>query len=343
MVTPSAQTRNAVSLALLAIVSMAVGQRILLPGLDLDRLYWRGLDSEAVTRLSIFALGILPLYTVLACWEIAKLACPPLARWSNASDANSGLATLVLSALAIGLTIWQGREVLAAIHSADVVSYDAMPFAVAGLSSFVGVSVFLIWLAGRKSTGGPQAAWWLIFAIHYLAGMIYQLASWVGHVRVGAAPATSLLVIVAFIIAAVVMSVVANSLLRRDGGSTPSMLLWPPLVASLLSTHFYSLFAYVSPDWTMPWAGETVYLVTLVVVAPLMTWGYARLSSDPMPTADVLAIIAIQLFVCIGAVLLDFYLPAPIGLDGGVLIAISTVALAFARMLAPGLTTPPSR
>lgn len=68
---------------------LVVGWHIPLPGLDLDNIPKRysPLDSAPIL-FSIFALGLLPFFTVLACVEIAKLAVPP---WPGGKAPRSGM------------------------------------------------------------------------------------------------------------------------------------------------------------------------------------------------------------------------------------------------------------
>ncbi len=73
-----------------AVIVVLVASQIPLPGIDTSVLAEQAIYSPngALARFSIFALGIMPLFTVLAHVEIAKLVFPSLARCQIAFSGN---------------------------------------------------------------------------------------------------------------------------------------------------------------------------------------------------------------------------------------------------------------
>lgn len=67
---------------LIPVVLFLVGQRIPLPGLDLEQFgkYIFSLAPGSAARLAIFALDITPLFTVLAHVEVTRFIFPSLSR-----------------------------------------------------------------------------------------------------------------------------------------------------------------------------------------------------------------------------------------------------------------------
>jgi len=67
-----------------------LGSQIPLPGLDFNLLGKLGASGSTLFRVSIFALGVTPIFTVMVVAEIAKSVCPPLARYEARGEAKAG-------------------------------------------------------------------------------------------------------------------------------------------------------------------------------------------------------------------------------------------------------------
>ncbi|MCV9910476.1 hypothetical protein OIV19_23250 [Brucella sp. HL-2] len=92
------------------VIVVIVGSRIPLPGIDTSAVAEQaiGLSNDAIARFSVFALGAMPLFTVLTYAEIAKLAFPSFARWQAASSENTFRTNVFIKSFVLLLAAIQG-------------------------------------------------------------------------------------------------------------------------------------------------------------------------------------------------------------------------------------------
>ncbi|MEO4001532.1 preprotein translocase subunit SecY [Mesorhizobium sp. CAU 1732] len=327
-----------------------VGSRIPLPGLDTERLIQQaGYSSGFLARLSIFALGIVPFFSVLVLAEIAKLAIPPLARWQMASEANANRLNLVIVVMALLMAGLQAYGIMVALETSGLAGPDAIAFVPVGIACLVGGVAVLIWIAHGIELPNRVAGFWLLLAIPFLSALPPELVSGLEMVRIGATPAADGWTVGLYVVAAVVLAVYANGLLSRRHGDgdtdrilSPAILLWPPFLASAVAGYVVALVSpFVAVDMAMSdqATSDFIWLVSNAVLMPFFVWAYARVYMPPGMDAArkrevtvVLAIVAaIQLAICVGADLFHLYRPLPLDLDGTYIIVVVTVMLTLVR------------
>lgn len=340
--------RRATIATALAIVVCVIGWRIPIPGIDLDQVMgWYGPSGSFPATLSIFALGVIPFFTILTYAEAAKLAFPPLARWQAGSTRKTRHVALIIAVLSLILAAWQGHQVLIAIGASDIVRLEAVGFVPTALATYIACTVLTIWLADWLRLPALGDGFWLLIAISFVAGLSDQAVALVDRLRMGAMSANQLLIVGLFLAVAIALAVFANLLLSRNGSASgaekTSILLWPPYLASLVAGFAFVLFPTDMPGWPFvaPSFIEIANLALVVVLIPLLVFAYAhsfRLSrrdgQQLWSTPVLLTVTVIQIVLCFGAALLPTLWDLPFSLFGGEFLVMGTVMLALRNGLA---------
>ena len=155
--------RIAFTLAALAIYRL--GLIVPVPGLDVSAMPgltppFDTLSRTALARVSIFDLGLGPIFSIMIAAEVLKLAAPALSPWLAKSEANRHafnryvlLAGLVLAAFqAYGVAI--ALEEVKAYGNVRLVPEPGVEFQVAFILSVVAGTAFLAWLGDQITRHG---------------------------------------------------------------------------------------------------------------------------------------------------------------------------------------------
>lgn len=346
--TPNSPWRSFAPIVL-AFIVVALGSRIPLPGLDAAALAEQSAYASdgATARFSIFALGVIPLFTVLAYAEIAKLIFPPLARWQAASSANGDRMSMAIKSVVLVLTAMQGYGILNALAATGLVN-GSPSVMIAGIASFVGASAVMIWLADMVRLPNLRNGVWLLLALPLLGALPREFVTSIELVRFGAVSVVDWLIPGVAIAIAVAMVVVAYRLLSGKDGEAASaiplaVLLWPPFLANIVAGYLIAVPLILAPELLSdaPWFLYAVALALTAILIPLFVYAYYRLFSldqtDAARRSDtrstLLAIACVQVLVSVGFGLLTRTLPLPITLNGEMLIVCVSVLLAFRNAL----------
>lgn len=321
---------------------LVVGWHIPLPGLDLDSIPKPDSPLGSFsTRFSIFALDLLPFFTVLAYVEIAKLAIPPLARWQGSSIQNARRLAIVVFVLSLAVAAWQGFGVLLALSSSTMVRPDAIGFVPAGLATFIGSTALIIWLADNFGSPDLGGGFWPVMAMMAVAGFPAQISTMVELTQGGHISGRQLLVVALSLVAGLALVVFANRLLSRNvpasGVAKTSILLWPSYLAGVVAGYVTVFLPSDLHDW--PYVAvsfvETVYVALVTVLIPVFVFAYAGSflpskveEPERWPLPMLLAISGVQMVLCVGAWLLPIGLGIPPLTSGGELLVLGTVVLA---------------
>lgn len=224
---PEFMRRLGITAALLIVYRL--GTFTPLPGIDPEALSRLGGVAE---RISIFALGITPLITVLILAELLKVVAPGIRRWEQAAPRNRdklnsivvGLSLLAAAAQASGLA-------LALEDVKDLVSEPGTPFRLTTIATLVGGSAIVIWLANQITRHGIGSGVWLLFVTPWLSDLIPHyaaLAAWQREVGTFLTYLTVATAVVALVLAVIV------KLLQAGGGApaTISTALWAVLLGN---------------------------------------------------------------------------------------------------------------
>jgi len=334
----------------MALLAVAVGSRIPLPGLNAHAVA-KTYSGNGMARISILALGVMPLYTVLAHAEIAKLIFPSLARWQAASARNVDRMNLVIRALILVLAAMQGYGVMVGLEAGGLADDDTVAFVPVGIAGFLGSTALLIWLADRITLPGLGNGFWLLLlAIPFLNVFPGELMAWLELARSGAASTVGWLFTGLYVTIATALVVSADSSLSaRDGDAEPAisraMLVWPPFLANIVAGYVISLLLLVAPDgmFSTVRSIELARLALNAVLILLFVYAYACTYTVHRPSAaatsvamtSLLVVAGTQIVVFAGADLMNWVLRLPLDLNGRPLIALVVVTLALRRLLAP--------
>ncbi|MDH7794767.1 MULTISPECIES: hypothetical protein [unclassified Beijerinckia] len=322
----------------------ALGSKIPLPGLDVDKLIAVGAGGNAL-RFSIMALGLTPVLTVLIVFEVAKLLFPKLDQRQAAAPSKTDR---ILRTLALVLATVQGGSVLIAMQRAGLFEADEGGLVLAGVAALVGGTLLLIWLADRIVLPGLGNGFWLLWIAPLLAGLAPQVATAIMVMRNGAMGTPQILMGIAYVLIASAAVVVANVVMTRGRGEqekrqSVQALIWPPLLANVAAGYIATLFylGFSLSTWGLVVA-RWILLVPLIV---LFVFAYARkpvagraadqLTREPVmaPAAVWLLLCLLQLALCVGGELLTDLLGLPWQLNGGLLIITVTVMTSLLRLV----------
>jgi hypothetical protein len=263
--------RLAVTVALLVVYRL--GAHIPLPGINLQGL--SHISGGAISRTSIFVLGITPLVTVLILAELLKVVAPRACRWAQANPQNAIKLNRIVVGLSLLVAVVQATGIAVALENVTgLVDEPGTRFRLITIATMVGATAIVIWLADQITRHGLGSGVWLLLASVWLVELPHQIANsvWRGP---GAAVTVELALgwgAAALIIAAIVR-------LIRAGGrtlDTAATCLWSKLLAGTVWPWLIVLIAFVvgggriqnAPYWlALP---RPLYLLQILLLAGLV-------------------------------------------------------------------------
>jgi SecY len=232
-----------IAVTLAALIAYRLGTYIPLPGLNLDYLGQTGIGGaigpEALGRLSVLALGILPWFSVLTLFELAAIALP--VRWTrqfmSSGHAQPFARTVII--LTVLLTALQGYGVVEAMTH--------MPNMVA-IATLVGGTAILIALALIIEHKGVGHGFWIMLAASILAQMPSHFRIMLLMLTEGMASPAATLIAVASTVAIIALVVCLLEARRHANVADMSILIWPLVLASLASGFIVAIGSLILPE-----------------------------------------------------------------------------------------------
>jgi hypothetical protein len=307
-----------------------LGCQIPLAGVDLSILVGAPVRGDAsFSHLSIFALGVMPIFSATMIVEIAKMAFPALGRWAHLVRAIQ-VGALVLAALD-GLAIAGALE-----YREGMVIEPGLAFRLETVATLVAATALLGWLAERVTRYGLGDGLWLLLTASFLV----RLPRWAVFAfelsRVGAASSSDVLDPVGYCLLASALitplalarfapiSSLAGGEEKESGANAVRFMdVWPPLLAQSVGALLISTLLLVS--------GQRLDTPSLAVGAPLhllitaaLIAGFAYLRAPRGGAAAQPAILAAlaQIAICCVGELLSRDLGTPFKIDGSWLIVV---------------------
>lgn len=224
-------------MTMLALVGtvLSVGARIPLPNVDplAAAGYLEGFPGGAA-RVSVLALGILPLLSVLLFCETFKLVLPGVAAQGVASPRGSRAVRVAIMAATLVLAAMQAAGINQALVQSGMAVDNGLS-ALATVASLVAGVAVLIAVAERiRLPDLPQAGFWLVLSLPWCVGLGTAFADLVGLTSLGVVGVPTIglaLGSVAGAIAASLLRVRPLPTGRRFGRRSLSMDLDPHLAA----------------------------------------------------------------------------------------------------------------
>jgi preprotein translocase subunit SecY len=288
---PELATRIAVTLGVLAIYR--VGVALPMPGVDVTELYRMGGVFQAVERLSVFALGVVPLITALLVVEVARLVSDRFNDWS-AAPVNARRVNRWALAGALLLAAIQAYSVAVGLEGISFIVGEPGPeFRLAIVTTLVGGTALLAWLAALISRHGVGSGLWVLLLAPWLArslpDTIFQCAE---LARMGLLSRDGILAILAYGLVAVAGITALALALARRGMPLERTLIWPLYIGSFVVTYL-AIGPGLLPDGplrdnALPLLrpGAPLYLAALaLVIFVLVTLAHSR-RAKPQSAAE---------------------------------------------------------
>jgi preprotein translocase subunit SecY len=256
-----------------------------------------------VRSLSIFALGIMPLLTVLILAELGKIVAPAVRRWEHASPRNRDSIRHVVICLALLMAAVQGAGLAVALEGVSgLVLEPGTYFRIACTMTMVAGAALVIALAGVIDRAGLGSGLWLIFLAPTLAELPWNLSTIAQAYDAGQYPFSAIVyaaLFTAFTIAAVVGIVLA----ARGAPAVAAACVWPLLIAytvlawllmgvglAVSGGNIEAATALIAP-------GSAVRHLALAAVVFLIAWLYVRSNRlaglpSPVPAAPIAVALA---------------------------------------------------
>lgn len=328
---PAVWRRLAITAAALA--AYCLGTNIPLPGIDTVALAQVGhQDSEAITNLSVFAIGIMPLLNAMILFEIAKLLFPAIRRWEATSPRNAYRMWYALVGLSLLLALIQAGGLASALEDVGgLVVEPGHAFRTTAIATLVAGSIVSISLMIIIDTAGIGFGLWLLFLSSGLIELPRTVAALALITSSGEYIVGSLLLGLAF--TALALAAVVNLVLAAR--AAPTVLhatLWSPIIAlTAITPAMFTLGLFATwnidraTDIALP--GSVPWYVALAVVVALVVWLYRRSYTAagitfPMPSAPIIASLAV---IVIAGALLEQYWGVVLPLGGTQLIIAAVV------------------
>jgi preprotein translocase subunit SecY len=334
----SLSQRIAITLAVLALYRL--GEWVPLPGVDPTALMERfqpGEFSSMLGRMSIFALGVVPILSALIVYEIAKLLIPPFKAWEDADAKRRATSEGATFVLALAFAAFQGFGIALALEAIGgaLVPDPGFGFRAGCIATFMAATALISWLASIITRFGVGSGFWILLAAPVLVWLpqlaFMQIYMW------GPASSVTLPLMLSLI---VVSALALVTLSKADETLIPSgQLIWPPMLAYSTAGFLYVPFLFILSAEQANALLETLktgHPVRLVLVAVLIVAffllrahrGQTRASSrDAVSNLPaIVPALTLAAIATAGDYLIGLF-ALPLMLDGRALIIILAVAL----------------
>lgn len=241
--------RIGVTLGALAIYR--IGCWIPLPGVDIHTLVETtsaGAGSGAVfARVSIMALGIIPLLSVLVLVETGTLVWPRLRVWSSDARNRARLDTWAMWGALIFAAL-QATGIAAALEDVEgFVPEPGLGFRAGVVVSLVAATAFVVWLASFITRRGVGSGFWILVAVPHVTlfteALLAQPSQW------GPASGLPILVSIGFLALATAVLVLMTRCMTPLADTEE--LVWAPVLGLAIANWLFAallLLLWLAPS-----------------------------------------------------------------------------------------------
>lgn len=347
-------TRRSIAAVALAGLVFLLAMKIPLPGIDIAAVAARmGGDGNALSRLSIFALGLMPLYTALILVELGRL----FVRSDDSLPRSPGTTErMIVAVIALAFTGLQGYGITVGFNEMGLVGGDAGHLTVLIVATYMGITALTVFLCYRIRIPGFRHAFWALWSIPVLLSMPYDIGAILQMTRTGALSGTAWLGFLAYflvcvaavsVMAALWKSVCLQRVETADGtvgvfAEPKEILIWPSILASMVLQLVLTIMAFVAPGTIENWMGSFRIMLPIisVVFIPVFVFAYLRRNRGIIrpgaPVAFVATVIAvIQIALLIVEMIRMTTLPYSFGLGSTAMLALTLTALSLGKAHVP--------
>jgi preprotein translocase subunit SecY len=300
--------------------------------------------SHEAARLSIFALGVMPIFSVLFLAEIAKMAFPALARLAQSGGGGASQLRRVIQIAALVLAAAQGLGIAHALEAVpDLVDQPGLAYEVEIVATFVAATAFLSWLGDQITDRGCGDGFWILLAASSVARLPYFSVLTFELERQGVLGSAPVPLAICFAVAASALVVVlakarlpeeSPPLFFAGGGQQDRAAridVWPPLLAEYvpgLVGGALAIILGVPINMSLLTFGEPLHiLLTAALIAGFwLLRGWAPYGAAAMRQPVWLTALA-QIGVCCCGEWLTRILGVPFAIDGAWLIVVVAAVL----------------
>jgi preprotein translocase subunit SecY len=200
-----------------------LGCHIPLPGLDPNALGRLGPSSTLTPEhVSIFALGVIPIFWALALTEIAKLIVPPFGRWAVAERYNARRLNRIVRYIALVLAAFQALGSAGGLMQISGFVLDPdWTFRFVTVITLVAATALLGWLGDQITLHGFGNGFWLLLIAPSLMRLPEAVIYSAELLQVEDVSPSALAVAIGFIVVAVaVLVALAIAHARADANVT---------------------------------------------------------------------------------------------------------------------------
>ena len=164
-----------VGVTLAALALYRIGCWMPLPGIELDAFASAppSVLGPAIERISVMALGLIPMLTVLILVEVAMIVWPPLRAWAGAEPNAERLDGWIVWGTLL-VAAFQANAVALALENIEaLVPQPGLAFRAGVVVSMVTATAVLIWLASLIGRHGVGSGFWVLLGAAYLISALH--------------------------------------------------------------------------------------------------------------------------------------------------------------------------
>lgn len=242
-----------IAVTLIALVAYRLGAQLPLPGLDLDYLSQIGtggaVSPEALGRLSVLALGVLPWFSALTLAELFAVVLPQsgIERFTTSGHVQPFSRPVIV--LTVLVAAFQGLGIARAMSQIpNLVAEPGPAFVISAVATLVAGTAILIALALIIERHGMGHGFWIMLAASMLAQMPSHFRVMLMMLEEGLASPAATAVAVASTAAIVALVVALLEARRRANVTSLGIFVWPLVLASLASGLIVGIASLTLPE-----------------------------------------------------------------------------------------------
>ncbi|MGR9239665.1 preprotein translocase subunit SecY [Rhizobium leguminosarum] len=337
-----------ITFALIGIV-YALGLHIPLPGIDLEAFasLKYSVDSDMLSRISILALGLTPLFAALGLAEIARLIAFPWLKQKDEQDRNTVLGAAIVIVIALAVAAMQAYAISGGLGATPLVADNMTGFTMLTIASCVGATAFTIFLSDRIRIAGLRDGLWPLYSLPILLSLPNNVIASVEMTTTGAVPSTQWLIVAVYLVLSVAAVVVTAFLWRsacHEAGTIAEetiepreILIWPPVLAITAAGYVLAFFAFIAPNVIAAVQGLPLQIIALAmasILIPLIVFAYIRRlevkNGANIRLIAIASIIAfIQILLLVSGALVSAFIQLPVSPGSIGIIVLTITALGF--------------
>jgi hypothetical protein len=285
--------------------------------------------GTTIPRLSVFMLGVLPIFSVMIVAEIAKLAVPALGRWTRLNRA--------IQIVALALTAFQALGIANALEAINgLVDEPGWAFHVEIVATLVAATALLGWLGDRITRQGVGDGFWLLLIAPLLTRLPHSGVLAFEYSRQGLISLPVIWVAVGYCLLASVL-IIPLALTRYAPAASPAgggdgesrangvdfMDVWTPLLAQYVGALLIGGL-WLATGGPLDPSSLTVGSPIHILITAALIAGFAYLRAPRGGAASQPAILAalVQIVICCVGESLSRNLGLPVAIDGPWLIVV---------------------